>query len=1756
MFAEIDLLEAIYRSPVTDITRGVRKADRIPVVVKTVAASSDAQARLRYEYRILQSVAALQCAQIVRPLELVEAQGRLGIVFEDIDAVSVRVAHAAQPLSLLETLHVGVETAQALAAVHKGRLVHKDVNPNNIIINRFSGRIQLIDFGIASQLRHEKQAGDSLRRFEGTPAYMSPEQTGRTHTSLGYHTDLYSLGATLFELATGTLPFAQTDMADLIYAILTSRPPDLSRSAVPPGLAAVLQRLLEKEPDKRYQSAYGLAVDLQHCHAAWQESHGIAFFALGQSDRVERFELPEKLYGRAGEVGQLQDAFAACQRDKQARLLLISGPSGIGKSSLMDALRPELLKARALYAAGKHDQLHRHMPLGAFGQAIAQLVRQFVKEPDDERHAWARRIQGAVGRAGQALVDVIPDLELILGKQAAVPVLGPKENENRLLMLLQHLLQVLCKQQPLVLFLDDLQWADSATFHLLQVIAHEAHTLPGLFLVGAYRKNEVEATHPLRATLQKISESGHSVRVIEPAPLALADVSQMLQDATRASAGEVQTLAQLLWSKTDGNPFFLRELMNYLWDETLLTFDGARGTFAWNLDAITSAGIPDNVVNLVTDKMGSLQDAERHVLKVAACMGDRFGLHLLAEVLQKAPQAVAQQLDGALQSGLVVPLAGAYRYAGEQGSAETNIEYKFAHDRVQEAAYELLTADEAARQHHAIAQLLIAKWHHDSHDIDIFAVVEHCNAGLTCVREATQKRQICQLNVTAADEAKRSAAYSVARGYFAVALTLLPDPVPAADRKLLWTIQLGLAESEFLAGDDAAALQRLNRVDALSETPAEQAEAHVMRIVIHDTLARYTEAIAAMLAGLRAIHVSFTLAKRAHIPRLLVQMVRRGANLEALRNAPPCTNELAMLECSLLVAAGSSCFQGATVLEHLSLTMRVAQLCIQYGRNRFSAFCYASLCIVLRGIKRYDLAHAYAELARDCMSEPDVHIPAAAVLMTLAWSRYLHLTAAEGEADARFGFLIGRDAGDINFAGWNAATQITYRWRSSLGTVEELCDECASGTIAASAIISAKSVRQAARCMLGLTRSPTSLADDDKNKDIDAEFAKYITEHATRDSGSVFIRVFQMTIAYIHGDIDKAVAQFKDLLKYNVYNATSDYGVFIAYLYGGLSLLADARRGHDDRFFRASIKRVLAHFKLLAKVPPHTYRGDGLLIEAELAALDGHPQKAASLYDAACLALAHSGCVDSHAMALERAGEFYKSCGQHVTAVALLERALDVYVQWGATLKVGMLEQALAEYAERVGVQQLHRGAAVLQAGGTRTTVTGNSAVTSLDFATLMRVSQAIASEVAVDRVLQNFVEGLKHLAGATRTVLLMHAADGFVVRVDTHPAAQVPHNVINYVARVKEPVVIHDVTKPEVEDAYFADTHAKAAACIPVSHQGEVKAIVYLENDVVVGTFGHERLGLIMLLAGQTAVALDNARIYAHIEDELAKRTAEANKAHELLLKSEKENTEVQMAGGFAHEMRNILGASAYPMALIAATPDYPASEIEPLHAENQRILQALRQGEVPADLRTQLDQLDSNNDFMRSLLEGIAHNIARGQSITQRILDYARASGIVPDGETIDLHDVVDAVLQEYAAELGRSSIAVSSDIPSGSYTQMRAAHAEAIVRNLLANAKEACAEAEAPQSSKRIDVRLAKGESTHVLTVADTGSGMTPEVSQNVFKPFFTTKGALGTGLGLAFSRKIAGVYGAQMEFVSTQKVGTTFTVKLPAAHKEPA
>ena len=1730
-------IELLHASAYTRVVGGVDASTQAKVAIKMPrgeAPEPRVLERLRHEHALLSELGA---PGVIRVLGLEPCAQGLMLVLERWGESSLDRPLSQGPLPVGVALRLAAAVARALGEVHRRGIIHRDVKPQNVLVNAGRTEAKLIDFGIATRRARQVEETAAVEELAGTLAYMAPEQTGRMNRAVDTRADLYALGATLYEMLTGELPFASEDVAALLHAHIARTPPPPHERArgrgIPEAVSAIVAKLMEKSPDARYQTGDGAAHDLLRAAAAWEQAGAVAPFALGERDWEYRIRKPSRLFGRERELAALGEMLDAVCRGEVA-VALVAGPSGVGKSALVHALRERVRERHGIFAPGKFDLLQRGTPYAALSQALRAVVRRRLGDPAEALARWRQAWQDAAGPNGRILVDLMPELALLLGETPPLVEVGPQEVKARFQQTVQKFVRATATAaHPLVLFLDDLQWADPASLSLLQEIAADPDA-GHLWILGAYRDNEAGEDHPLHAMARAVEEAGRRVRTIALASLGAEALEEMVGDMLARPAEEVRTLAALVSARTDGSPFFVVQFLRALHERGLLERDRETGEWLFQAEAIERAGVTDNVGELLTAKIAELSPAARRVVSRAACVGASFEAALVGDAEGLAPEGLEAALEELLREGLVVTL----------GDAEAD-GHAFVHDRVQQAAYEAIEAGARPAAHLGLARAMERRacvGGELAGDAELFAVLYHYLRALPLLVSVEDRGRVAALCLRGGQRAKLGTAYAEAAGFLLRGRELLGDAGWQAQPALAFDTHLALGEASFLAGQPDVGEPLLELCMARAEGSLLRGRVALVWATLLRIAGRYLDSVRVILAALADLGWSFPEQPAEQQAFFMAQLERVGPTMRATsanawKALPRCADPAATIGQALL---NELIFTAGLVTPVLASSAVIALLesTFEHGITPASSYAAAAMSILCL-LSFQDLA-----LAARCVD---------------------FATASRHDPSAVNGISLAA-AGAVGHYTWPMPETLAF-WREAPGVCEREGSISAlgfclvmpvgvrlvAGEHLASCVVPANIRDAHARGMGSYYSALLSLLT--QRSAIDAAAIRRITELPISSELARSYAVGSATFAALHAAPDEdalEIAVASEPLWASAWAHTPDI-----MLLQGITILGVARRPEDPAESEELRQKVAFHRARLARYAefnPSSFRHIKLLVDAGEARAGGRHEEAARLYDEAIEDAHQNGFVNSEALGLRLAGELYLALGRARVARAYLRDAHDGYVRWGASGVAATLRQRYADFfgAEAQDEPASERRAMTTSRTSSSTSTAGGAINTRIDTAAVLRAAQALAGDMVLSSLVGRVLRLLAENAGAERAALALvregelRVAAQLTLEPETldttldEPvagSARLPAAVVQYAARSKEPIVLGRATTDNrfEEDPYLCGRRPASVLVVPLEHQGRLLGVMYLEQPRVANAFPEVRVELVSLLASQAATAMENATLYAEVQ----------RKTEALLLSN------VELEQQVAERTAELVAAKDVADAANQAKSDFVANMSHELRTPLNGILGY-------ANILERMHALDPR------ARDGLRVIRASGEHLLTLINDVLDLAKIEAGKMELSPKYVNLSVLARTAANLCRvraeqKGLAFTYTIEGAALVGVRADEKRLmqVVLNLLGNAikfteqgrvhfaASVQAEGEAPAEGRapRRTVRF---------RVEDTGPGIAPEHVARIFEPFEQVgeqkAKAEGTGLGLSICKRIVEFMAGRIEVESELGKGSVFTVTL--------
>lgn len=1801
--ADYQIVSKIYESANSLVYRAVLNSNTQPVILKVLKEDYPIPSELtRYkqEYEITRS---LKIDGVIKAYNLLPYKSTLAMVLEDFGGKSLDILMNSQKFTLSEFLCIAIQISQTLSEIHAASVIHKDITPANIVLNSETKQLKIIDFGISTVFTRENPTIKNPNVLEGTLAYLSPEQTGRMNRALDYSTDFYSLGATFYKLLTQRLPFETNDPLELVHCHIAKQPipPHEANPEIPRTVSNIIMKLLAKTSEERYQSALGLKADLEACLTQLHLGQ-ILEFPLARHDISDRFQIPQKLYGREAEIETLLSTFQRiAERDlqdekqenaasqKRIEMTLVGGYSGIGKSVLVQELYKPITQQRGYFISGKFDQFQRNIPYSAVVLAFQSLVRQLLAESEAQLAQWREKLLAAVGVNGQVIIDVIPEIELIIGSQQPVQPLEPTEAQNRFNAVFQNFIRVFCQRShPLVIFLDDLQWADSGSLKLLEVMMTDDN-MEYLLLLGAYRDNEVGPNHPASLALARLRQQGGIINCINLDPLNLEEITQMIADTLHSDQETVKSLAQLVFQKTSGNPFFINEFLKTIYQENLLTFDREQKCWQWNITHIESLNITENVVDLMLGKLRKLSDTTQKALRLAACIGNSFDLNTLAIINEKSAPETFKNLLPAIQLGLIQPISELETTPNTPIESALIIQnYKFRHDRVQQAAYELIDENQKKAVHLQIGRLLLANICKNEREEKVFTLVGHLNKGRELIESVAEKKELAELNLYAGKKAKEATAYAASREYLILAKNEFPGDIWQERYEMALDLYKELAEVEYLNGNFEQSQYLLEMSLKQAKSALDGTDFYYLQIVQYTLLGRISEGIELGRTALRLLGIDLSAENLQAAFEAELAEYRQNLGERAIASLSD-NPEMQIPEKKAALKILTRIFPAAWILDPALRNLvatKLANLNIKYGHMEKSSMGYSFFGVVNTHVLRdYCSGYEYSSLGMKLADKyQDWSCKNAATQIhgnfTMHWLKHIKLSEKVNTEGADAGLQVG----ELQLVGYTFTYNL-YNLICQGRSLDSLLKEASR-----SLLFSQETQNQwAINCILGakiLIQNLVGLTQDKLCFDIEqTEESAFLTacEQDKTLAAICFYCIYKAQVLYLYGEPIKLIYLEKagELVEY----IPGTIAIAEHNFYYSLTLIAlypQASSDEQDKYW-LQLETNQQRMKEWADICPENFLHKYLLVAAEMSRISGQWYEAVDLYDQAIKSAKENEFIQNEALANELAAKFWMKRGKEEFAKLYMRKAYQGYQIWGAKRKVEDLDQKYPQWLASTSFASK----TTFSSTSTNTSSSGEA----LDLATVLKASQTISGEIVLSKLLQNMMKTVIENAGAEKGFLILEKeghwfieAEGAVnsddvtilqsVPVDSVDAQQIPllsAAIINYVAHTQENIVLNDAVNEGLftRDRYISITQPKSILCTSLIHQGKLSGILYLENNLTTGAFTSDRVEILKILSAQAAISIENSRLYEQLEgysrtleQKVEVRTQELqDKNQELasilqtlratqaqIIAQEKLASLGALTAGIAHEIKNPLNfVNNFAELSIELTQEL----CEEMENQKDRLAPESREyiEEILNDLKQNAQKIYEHGTRSDNIVSGMLMH-SRGQLGDRQMTNI---NALLAEAIELAYHGMraKDAAFKiiietDYDNEIGQLNV-VPQNISRAFINVINNACYAAHKKKMRFPALGQESEGFLPTLSVST-----KNLGEHVeIRICDNGEGIPHEALDKIFNPFFTTKPTgEGTGLGLSITHDII-VQQHQGKILVETEVGnyTEFIVTLP-------
>ncbi len=1835
-----EIREQVYTSNNSLIYRGHRHSDQQPVIIKLCQEFYPTLEKLECYQREYDILSSLDLPGVIKVHELVITDNRPYIVLEDFGAISLSLLKIAGKLSLIDFLKLALAIVEIIGAIHQAKVIHKDLNPSNIVINSDTQTIKIIDFGLATFSEQETQVFTNPNTLEGTLPYIAPEQTGRMNRIIDYRSDFYALGVTFYELLSGRLPFASQDYLQLVHCHIAQQPPPVYQLAkdmysgseqqqVLKIISDIINKLLAKNAEERYQSVQGLQYDLRYCYQQLVDrqitntvDHSpIDDFSLAKYDFTNQLQITQKLYGRESELNQLLAAFEAVNADSQhlgeastaqtsdqkiAKLILISGYAGIGKSVLVREIYKPVTARNGIFIAGKYDQYHQDLPYSAVNQALNEFCNYVLTESEANLEQWRHKIQQAVEDNGQVLVDFIPNLQLIIGKQKEIAQLNAIESQRRFNLVFQRFIEAVCTwEHPLVIFLDDLQWADAASLNLLNLLINN-ETLSHCLIIGAYRNNEVGDDHPFNEIIHAVRQH-HTGVELELNPLNQEQILHLIAESLSSSVTDCEPLANLVYLKTQGNPFFTIEFLKSIYRQGLLYFDvvtvgDGLGTWHWQLDEIAACNISDNVIDLMVDEIKRLNKLSKDLLQVAACIGNTFDLAILVVLFDNDVEHILDGLSSLLKIRLILPLSQRHLSCQINGKISDKAQYKqarkikfrFSHDRIQQAAYSLLEPQEKQIIHFRIGKLRYGWTDASELDNEIFEITSHLNYGLEFIQQnptlVKVNRLVAQLNLKAGQQAKKATAFAASLKYLETSAICATATCWEEDYHFSFDLYRELAEAQYLTGNHEQAQQTINSLLKNAQFLEHQIQAFCLLKNLQATQGRnYGEVLRLGLTLTAQVGLNFPVAPQQQQQAITAQLEAIHARLAQHRaiadliHLPVMQNRQARLKMQLCMEFYEAAFYNGASQLILLTGLNLVNLSLEFGNSHESSFGYVLYGMYLVEQNDYQQGYEFGSLALKVLDKLNdlVMLPKVRNLFC-NYINYYRNSFRENASYYCQNIQICRNNGEIVFGVWAA---VFYIWSLFLSgtSLSKIYQESETYWQFVQQTNDLKMIKVFQMLQIVILNLQGKIQDKPALKRINLQASqslKFWREH-NFINGQTWYALLRCQVLYTYGYYHQAVQTIKnyacELAPNIIMFPISQYYVY--YPLALIALYASASSNQQAAFQQAEFATVIAeslqNLERWQQHCPQNFQQQYLLLKAEWAAIEGQTLLAMDLYDQAIATAHRHQLMDQEALANELAGKFWLRQNKLEFAGIYLRRARYQYQLWGANGKADDLAKKYADLlAESPYVKVSPRITSTNRASSTKNL--------GLDLTSILEVSQTLIAEIKLEKLLEKIMIIVIENAGAEFGYLILKHQQKWVIQVSGRIENQaikiqsaldscvptedlnsvsdcLPNTIINYVARTNQAVVLDDACTADrfSGDRYINQHQPKSILCLPLMHQGELLGLLYLENNLIRGAFTQDRLKILQIITTQAAISLENAHLYKQLETysktletKVKLRTEELQLAKEAADAANRAKSE--FLSNMSHELRTPLNAILGFTQIMSRDP-----RINPEQRENLEIIN--RSGEHLLTLINDILDLskiesggitlNSSSFDLYSLLSTL-EQMLRGKALSKNLELIFDLSPNLPQYIQADgnkLRQVLINLLSNAIKFTVKGGITLRAELKHH-LSNLSISSYDSSDHNIDHSSDDSSSELTHP------NLNLANRTDTVIrFEIEDTGVGIAAEDLETIFDPFVQTQTGRsfteGTGLGLAISRKFVDLMGGELTINSQLNQGTLVQFLLP-------
>lgn len=1777
------------------IYRGVRESDQAPVLIKTLISKHpqlEDVARLKNEYELLST---LNVPNIVKAYSLEKSENNFFLILEDQEEVTLDKLIRLNRPDFLNSLKIAINLTRVLGDLQAHEVIHKDIQPQNILVNKDTLEVKLTGFTFATKIPRQLLSIKNPSLLEGTLAYMSPEQTGRMNREVDYRTDFYALGVTLYQLFTGQLPFKTSDQMELVHAHIAKapEPPNHLLPSLPEPISDIIMKLISKKSEDRYSSSYGLLKDFEKCLEEYLSKQQIAPFPLGSHDIVRKLQISQKIYGRDQEIHKLLETLnKACQGTSQ--MMLIAGYAGIGKTSLVNEIRKPVLEKNGTFISGKFDQYKKSIPYNAFIEAFQDLIQQILTENDEKIAMWRERIKEALGNNAPVILELIPELQYVIGERLPSQEFDTQETQNRFNFFFQRFISLYATPEtPLVIHLDDLQWIDPASLQLIEIILTTLKT-KGLYLIGSYRNNEVTPLHPLLSTAERIRKNHGAIHELTVKPLTKKNVNELVADTLKLSREESESLSSVISEKTQGNPFFINQLLTFLYENRLLYIDPSTGKWTWNLEKILHLNVSENVVDLLILKLQKCSQETQEILKIAACVGSYFDVRLVAKIADKPLPQVMQYLMEAIKDGLILPGEDILNYLWSDSREIKEIKllkspsqaFRFLHDKVLQAAYSLASEEERKKTHLKIGHILLERYSRSQREEHIFEIMTQLNYAYDLIDDKEERKKCAEMNLVAGNKAMRSVAYGTALSFLKMGLEFLPEDKWETNYHLAFQIYLSAAECEYLLSNYDEATRLFDLIMGYAKTVHEKVLIDTLKVKLFVSSIKYDEALKCGRNALSQMGISlpnrylkFYILKEFFLLKWKLLTV----DLENIKNKPTITNQQQLDILTLLALLVTPSYLTSRELFAL-VVLKGLNLTLKYGNASTSAYLYACYGILMNALfNNFKAAFAFGQVALDLNRKFEDQKwvgPTKSFVGTFLNHTQNHLKTSVNILQT--GYEMSTSIGDFNTSVFCLGMMLVDKFLTG-DNIDELLEQIKNSIEYCVKVKSHNrgfvfiAMRQTILALKGETRSPDSMSSESFSEE---EFFKEMVDNNFLIT-IYFAYTFKMQLCYLSENYEGLVTLAKKSGELT-HCALGQPMRMENDFYHALGLAANYAQKDDTtrRQYIKKIRRILKRVEAWSKAVPANNLHRSLLIKAELARIEGKKEEAIEFYDKAIESAKDNGYSQNEAIASELFAKFYLSRDKPHLAKQYLLDAHYAYYRWGASAKIADMEK---KYPALISSFATMKAIEPTSLRPKTSELIAHPEGVSLDHLAVIKSLHSISSEIVFEKLLEQLMKILVEIAGAEKAALILEKEGSFIVVAEhtngnlsigtkalNDQKEKIPTAIVNFVLRTKEEVVLDDAANESIfiADPYIKEKKAQSILCFPLLHQAKVIGALYLENNLTTRAFTPERVEILKLLSAQIATSLENSLLYSHqaklseelqvtnekLEDyshNLEKRVYD--RTRELNLKNKQlEDTFQQIK-----EMQKKLIQQEKLVSLGAVTKSIATELRNPLNYIynfahlSKNLIDELKSDKETAESAKEVVMLLETN------LNKINEHSHKADEILTSMMQSSR--DIEPVKEPTDINklirDYADLVYYSYYKKDPLFTITIETNYdPKVGKVSVYPQNLGRVFYNIIDNA---CYATDLKKKELRGDFSPIVSINTKdegdrvVIKIRDNGIGIPKEVLSRIFSPFLTTKpSGKGAGMGLSISHDIiVQDHGGTLDVLSEAGQFTEVAITLP-------